>query len=365
MCFISYYLGTKRAILPHAPRPPARASRYCRHFGRFGYTVRNYPEDVMDPEQYARLASNGLFNRVDMSAVEHLLDECAHCTVGAGDTLLEPGATNDCLYVVLRGELRVYLDGHDAPAHTVVGVGECVGEMSVINGQGASALVIAAVESELLVMPQSTLWTLIERSHSFARNLLAILAGRIRMDNLALVTTSSRSLEFEQAASVDSLTGLHNRRWLMDAYPRAIRRCERDGAPLCLVLADLDHFKTINDEHGLLTGDAVLRVVARRLAESIRAPDLIARYGGETFAILLPHTDTAEGLRIADRLRLSVELMSLDRLTGGAIAKVTISCGVAPLGLDTDLENLVTAAEGALRRAKERGRNKAEVAGGD
>ena len=317
----------------------------------------------MDPAQYARLASNGLFNRVDLGAVEHLLDACAHCTVAAGDTLLEPGVGNDCLYVVLRGELRVYLDGHEAPAHTIVGVGECVGEMSVINGQGASALVIAAAETELLVMPQATLWLLVERSHSFARNLLAILAGRIRMDNLALVTADSRSLEFEQATAVDSLTGLHNRRWLLDAFPRAIRRCERDGAPLCLVLADLDNFKTLNDDHGLLTGDAVLRVVARRLAESVRAPDLIARYSGETFAILLPHTATDEGLRIADRLRLSVELMSLDRLTGGAIDKVTISCGVAPLGLDTELEALILTAEQALRDAKERGRNKAVVGG--
>ncbi len=317
----------------------------------------------MDSALRARLAGNGLFNRVDVAALEHLIEDCAHWVVAAGETLLEPGTINDCLYVVLRGELRVYLSGHEAPAHTVVGVGECVGEMSVINGQGASALVIAAVESELLVMPQEILWALIERSHGFARNLLAILAGRIRMDNLALVTTASRSLEFEQAASVDALTGLHNRRWMSDAFPRSIRRCEQDGAPLCLVMADIDSFRRLNDAHGHLTGDAVLRAVARRLAESLRAPDLIARYGGEEFAILLPHTATEEGLRIAERLRLSVELMSLAKLADGAVGRVTISCGVAPLGLDTELETLVTAAEGALRRAKDGGRNKVEVAG--
>jgi diguanylate cyclase (GGDEF)-like protein len=316
----------------------------------------------MDPAPLAQLASNGLFSRVDIAALEHLLDECAHCVVAAGDTLLDPGAVNDCLYVVLRGELRVYLSGHEAPAHTVVGVGECVGEMSVINGQGASALVIAAAETELMVMPQDILWTLIEQSHAFARNLLAILAGRIRMDNLALVTTASRSLEFEQADSVDTLTGLHNRRWLGDAFPRSIRRCEQDGAPLCLVMADIDNFKELNDAHGHLTGDTVLRAVARRLAESLRSPDLIARYGGEAFAILLPQTTTDEGQRIAERLRLSVELMSPAKLTGGAVTRVTISCGVAPLGLDTTLDTLIAAAEGALRRAKDGGRNKVEVA---
>jgi diguanylate cyclase (GGDEF)-like protein len=234
--------------------------------------------------------------------------------------------------------------------------------MSVINGQGASALVIAAAETELLVMPQAILWALIDRSHRFARNLLAILAGRIRMDNLALVTTSSRSLEFEPAASVDELTGLHNRRWLGDAFPRSIRRCVQDGAPLCLVMADIDNFKALNDQIGHLAGDAVLRGVARRLAESLRAPDLIARYGGEAFAILLPNTPTDEGLRIAERLRLSVELMSLAKISEGATGKLTISCGVAPLGLDTELETLIGNAEAALHRAKDAGRNKVEVA---
>ncbi|MGE5468030.1 MAG: diguanylate cyclase [Ignavibacteria bacterium] len=316
----------------------------------------------MDRTQRDQLAANGLFSRVDLASVGHLLDDCAHCTIAAGDTLLEPGAVNDCLYVVLRGELRVYLDGHDAPAHTVVGVGDCVGEMSVINGQGASALVIAAAETELLVMPQEILWALIDRSHGFARNLLAILAGRIRMDNLALVTTSSRSLEFEQAASVDELTGLHNRRWMNDGFPRTIRRCVQDGAPLCLVMADIDDFKSLNDQVGHLTGDAVLRAVARRMAESLRAPDLIARYGGEAFAILLPNTPTDEGLRIAERLRLSVELMSLAKVAEGAAGKLTISCGVAPLGLDTELDTIVAAAETALRRAKDGGRNRVEVA---
>ncbi|MDD5249978.1 MAG: GGDEF domain-containing protein [Rhodocyclaceae bacterium] len=317
----------------------------------------------MDPAARAQLASNGLFGHVDLAALEHLLDDCARCVIAAGATLLQPGAANDCIYVVLRGELRVYAGGHEAPAHTVIGIGECVGETSVIDGRSAAALVIAAAETELLAVPPAILWALIERSHGFARNLLATLAGRQRADNLALVTTASRSLEFEQAASVDALTGLHNRRWLSEAFPRAIRRCEQDGTPLCLVMADIDHFKALNDAHGHLTGDAVLRAVARRLAQSLRAPDLVARYGGEEFAVLLPRTATHEGRRIAERLRLSIELLSLAKLTDGALAKVTISCGVAPLGLDTALPTLTAAAESALARAKAGGRNRVEVAG--
>jgi len=258
--------------------------------------------------------------------------------------------------------LRVHLHGIDLPAHSVVGVGECVGELSLIDGRGVSALVVAASDSEVLVVPQEMLWALIDRSHGFARNLLAILSGRMRHDNLALVSSASRCLEFELAASVDALTGLHNRRWLSEAFTRSIRRCEKDGAPLCLVLADIDHFKLLNDAHGHLMGDAVLQAVARRLAESLRPPDLIARYGGEEFAVLLPHTATDEGQRIAERLRLAVERMSLTKLTGGAVSKITVSCGVAALGRDTSLDHLISSADAALYRAKAGGRNRVEVA---
>ncbi len=316
----------------------------------------------MDTYLRARLESSGLFRHIDLGELEHRLDECARYNISAGTTLLEPGAKNDCLYVVVRGELRVHLGGAELPAHAVVGVGECVGEISLIDGQGVSALVVAARDSELLVVPQEMLWALINRSHGFARNLLAILSGRLRNDQIALMNSASRCHEFELAASVDALTGLHNRRWLSEAFTRSIRRCKKVGAPLCLVMADVDHFKRLNDAHGHLMGDTVLRAVARRLAESLRPPDLIARYGGEEFAVLLPQTETEGAQRIAERLRLAVERMSLTKLTGSAVSKITVSCGVAPLGLDASLDNLISSADAALYRAKAGGRNRVEAA---
>jgi len=209
-----------------------------------------------------------------------------------------------------------------------------------------------------MAIPHDVLWSLVDCSHGVARNLLAIMAGRMRESNQALVTLQTRSLEFEQAASVDALTGIYNRRWLLEAFPRAIARCERDGAPLCLVIADIDLFKHFNERFGYLSGDAVLRRMARRLADGLRAQDLIARYGGEEFLILLPHTGLESAMPIAARLRELVAI-GCGLPTGEG---VTLSCGVAALRGGDSLEALISRAEGALKSAKENGRDRVEVA---
>lgn len=311
------------------------------------------------------LATSLLFRRISLESIEYLLEACERRALAPGETLIDPGRPNDYLYVLLKGQLRVYLGGRDLPAHAILETGDCVGEMSLIDGQVPSALVIAAGDSEVLAIPHDTLWAMVDQSHGLARNLLAIIAGRLRRDNLTLLTTQSKSLEFEQAASVDALTGLHNRRWLMEAFPRAIERCERDGSPLCLVMADIDHFKNFNDRHGHLVGDAVLRRVAGQLAAGLRAQDLIARYGGEEFALLLPRTDTLEGLEIAQRLRAMVADIRFTHGGHTTEEHITLSCGVAPLRLGQNLDALIASADKALYRAKEGGRDRVELSAED
>jgi len=317
---------------------------------------------MLEPGRRKQLAASSLFCQIGLEAIEHLLEQCSPRHLAPGETLLEPGADNHNLYLILRGQLRVYLGSKDLPAHAVLGPGDCAGELSLIDGQGASARVIAAEPTELLAVPHDTLWAMVDQSHGISRNLLHILSGRMRHDNLTLVVSQSRSLEFENAASVDALTGIHNRRWMMEAFPRGLRRCEQDLQPLCLIMADVDHFKRINDVHGHLVGDQVLRAIAHQLAEGLRAQDLIARYGGEEFAMLLPNTSTDEGLRIADRLRTQTAVMRIVQTPGGEGESITLSCGVAPLFPGASLESLIGAADDALLRAKSLGRNRVEVA---
>ncbi|MEI8163525.1 MAG: GGDEF domain-containing protein [Betaproteobacteria bacterium] len=316
---------------------------------------------MIDSQDRKHLEQAKLFANISLESVEHLLERCHRLELERGEHLLEAGAANSHLYLVLDGELRVYLAGRDMPEHAVFGPGECVGEMSLLDSRQASALVLAAADTRLLAMPHEVLWSLVDCSHGVARNLLAIMAGRMRNDNLTMVSSQTHSLEFEQAASVDALTGIHNRRWLLEAYPRAIDRCERDNELLCLVIADIDLFKSFNERFGHLAGDAVLRRVARQLAEGLRAQDLIARYGGEEFLILLPRSALDEALLIAERLR-DLVAAGCGLETEEGVQGVTISCGVAQMIRGEQFDTLALRADEALRRAKQNGRDRVEMA---
>ncbi|OHC62305.1 MAG: hypothetical protein A2040_06015 [Rhodocyclales bacterium GWA2_65_19] len=316
---------------------------------------------MIDFEDRQQLERARLFANISLESIDHLFEQCRRVNLKRGEHLLEAGAPNNHLYVILDGELRVYLADSSLPEHAVFGDGDCVGEMSLLDGQNASALVLAAKDTRLVAIPHEVLWSMVDCSHGVARHLLAIMAGRMRNDNLALVASQNQSLEFEQAASVDALTGVHNRRWLLETYPRAIGRCDHDGEPLSLLLADIDLFKRFNDLFGHLAGDAVLRSVARKLADGLRAQDLIARYGGEEFLILLPHSGIDEALLIAERLR-GLVATGCGLETGKGVQGVTISCGVAQMVPGELLDDMTSRADAALRRAKENGRDRVETA---
>jgi diguanylate cyclase (GGDEF)-like protein len=161
------------------------------------------------------------------------------------------------------------------------------------------------------------------------------------------------------AALHDGLTGLFNRRFLRESLPQLQASSSRRGAPLCLIMLDLDHFKRVNDTYGHLVGDRTLRAVSEALRESSRRADLIARYGGEEFAVLCPDTDCETGLHVAERLRAAVE--ALDETVLGHPGPQTISLGVAVQTRDHELtpEQLIDQADVAMYEAKHRGRNRA------
>ncbi len=160
-------------------------------------------------------------------------------------------------------------------------------------------------------------------------------------------------------ATRDQLTGLLNRRELDRVLAEERERALRFGHRLALVMVDIDHFKAVNDTHGHLAGDAVLREVARRLGGEIRSVDRVARFGGEEFAIILVQTDAPGALDVARRICAAIEREPI--VAGDTVAlNLTVSAGVAVLPEDGRSEGeLVAAADKALYAAKQRGRNRA------
>ncbi|OLB08210.1 MAG: hypothetical protein AUI13_09225 [Gemmatimonadetes bacterium 13_2_20CM_2_69_23] len=182
---------------------------------------------------------------------------------------------------------------------------------------------------------------------------------RLAMELGARLAAARAVHEAEQRAVSDPLTGLRNRR----EFDRAVQRhaAGKPAAMATLIYCDLDHFKTLNDTLGHAAGDAALRHVARILEGAVRDKDLVARIGGEEFAIWMPHAPLESGLEVAARIRATVE--SAAWRWGGEEYPMTISCGVASYpDAVTQLENLRSAADAALYRAKQSGRNRVEKA---
>jgi len=333
---------------------------------------------MMTPAERVLLERNELFRNIPFESIEPILKGCQVVTLKRGATLLEVGQKNTSLYLVLEGELHIYLNGSGLPAHAALGVGECVGELSLIDGGNSAALVMAARDTRLLEVPHERVWTMVDNSNDIARNLLAILAGRIRNDNLLQVTTSEASLEFELATHIDALTGLHNKNWMRDALPRMAQRCERNKMPLFLLLADIDHFKEFNESHGHLAGDGVLRGAARILAANLRPHDLLAYLGCDRFVILLPEKSADGAMKIAERLSEAVEVPTLRFGDNNAplpasdtqaidnqaiqIEHIALSLGVVEITPADTLDSALAVAEDALQQAKADGQKRVNMA---
>lgn len=164
--------------------------------------------------------------------------------------------------------------------------------------------------------------------------------------------------ELRRLATTDSLTGITNRRAFLEQAQRVLRRCQRYGTTMVLLILDLDHFKSINDRHGHIAGDAVLRVFVDAVQEELRETDLFGRLGGEEFCVVLQETQREDALRVAERIRTRVAGIDLQAVTDIPCG-VTVSIGAtANRNKDNAIERLLERADKALYEAKSSGRNR-------
>jgi len=309
------------------------------------------------PISRAEFNSLALFQKVSFESLAGYLLNCAIINASPHDVLISPQAEKRRMLILIEGLLEVRMNGPEGFYLDDVSPGACVGEMSVFDNADPSAWVIAKKSSRLLEIEPSIALAMLNASHDLCLNLLHILSQRVRYSNKIVYADQHHIRCIEENAMVDSLTGLHNRRWLEEMYTREMQRSNSGNFLLAAFMIDIDHFKYINDTYGHLAGDQVLISVARALVQCLRPSDMPVRFGGEEFSVFLPGTTPENAAKVAERIRTAIEKNSIS-LQDGSIISVTVSVGYAERTDGDTVKSLLEKADQALYNAKNTGRNR-------
>ena len=255
------------------------------------------------------MAKTTLFRSVDVTLILGNLRACETRQLKAGETLITQGSNNQSVFIVLRGHLFVKLSSADQFGVSVAVVGDCVGEMSVIDGRPATATVIAEVDSTLLVLPRELIWTLIDHTTLLSRNLLYILAGRLRLGDHIITANQEEQARSRLYATQDLLTTLRNRRWFDESMPRLVEEATRASRPLALVMCEISNLDRLNEQVGRPAADSVIERVALAIGQAVPDPTHAARYTGSQFAVLLPGCAYPVAEKVCEAIRSALKAL--------------------------------------------------------
>ena len=295
--------------------------------------------------------------------------------VAEGTVLFRRGDPADAVVIVEQGCVEVHLDDGGSPRR--LGQGSFLGELALLAPDGRrTATVVAGAGCRIKVVDRMRFDLLLaERPDLGCRSLRHACAYLIQSEGRVVASLERRNADLEQAldylrrtreeldateirAQTDALSGLYNRRCLDRQLPRFLETERSDPQGVALLVIDLDKFKPVNDTHGHAAGDAVLRAVARTLAEQLRPTDLAFRLGGDEFAVLLAPVSVVAGFdaaRSATSIRRRIE--SLEVHVPAAVLKVEATIGGSACTSGDSLETLMSRADKYLYAAKAAGRN--------
>lgn len=313
--------------------------------------------DIVSRPNVHELKKTRLFADVDDETIERIVESFVIRRLKGREMLLAPDQPNHYLYLVLSGKLCVFLDSLQDEPVCCFGPGEPIGELSIIDKDTTSAYVVADEDSRLLVLEESQVWSLIQQSHAFARNMLQSLSERLRKANQLISRKSMLEESFYHYGMVDLLTGMHSRAWFDAMIERALRRCTLADKPFSLLMADIDEFGRFNEKYGRICGDLALNKVARTFVDHLRVTELSVRYESDRMVVILPETDLQQCRQVAERLRLRMMYTYIPAPGGRQLPPLTLSIGIAQATPEQSVAELMDTLLVALRRAKDMGRN--------
>lgn len=301
-----------------------------------------------------------VFTQVNIEALSEFLPQIEKLTIQPDQTLLSPESENMHIYALLQGEFLICLQANGQRPVTYIKPSDCVGEISIIDDRPPSAYVITMEECEVLSIHRDVLTRMFETQANLAVNLLKLLGERFRQNNNILVSSMELQEEYRNRAERDELTGLHNRSWMNEVFPRQLELSHRIGQQVAMMMIDADHFKQINDVHGHQVGDQALQHLADIIANNLRETDLLVRFGGEELVVLMPGTTASKAQVVAERVRSLVEITPLTTEQGQQLP-MSISLGLSLWREGETVKNLIERADRAMYAAKQEGRNRVHL----
>ena len=315
------------------------------------------------------LESVGVFSLLSPAEIRTVSGYLSSVALAEGQTLFREGDAGNELYILAEGKVAVIIALPDGAEREIARVspGYFFGEMSIFDNAPRSATCRALEPSALRSLSREAFSDIIAAHPRVALKLmyrmLNVTTQRLRgtsefVSEMVLWGESAR-----RRAITDPLTGVYNRRFLEDSQGSYLAEAAEKGAPLSLVMVDLDRFREINELYGHEKGDAVILGAAGVFKECLREKDVIARFGGDEFVFILPATAAAEATALMKTVVERIAQLDTLRGMGGQVTSVTTSLGVASFPeCASDLSGLRAAADAALYRAKEEGRNRAVCA---
>lgn len=286
-----------------------------------------------------------LFEQADIESIEGLMADCAVRELVAGQVLLSKGDRAHAMYLVLTGRLRIKTPGGD---DVMVETGGHFGELGLLEQKPLGGTVTADTLTQVVALDEARVWALVRASHAFAGNLLGAVGARLRG---APVMASRTGPGYRRNAALDVLTGLYNRRGLEDMLRRQIMRSSMNQQSLAVLLVDIDHFRRFNEEFGYAAGDQALHAIGQTLANNVRPTDMVARYAGQQFAVVLPESDESGARIVAERIRHAVSEAVVMMADESILPPLTVSIGLAALTQFATADELLAQARIALAAA--------------